>query len=137
MFCEKAARERKTFCERLPKIAAHARKTGRPEEAMLAIVTEPDGRVGARLAAELGLVAGRDALLSRAERTAPAQVEKVRVLGVGRLRPPKRQRLRDHPRGPRTPPAAPTNEKTTPRLTTVPIMHPPPVAVFSVAPAQV
>jgi transposase len=83
MFCENAACERKIFCERLPEIAAHARKTGRLGEALLAIVLEPGGRAGAtRLAAEPGLVVGRDAPLSRAKRARSAYSEKVRVLGV-------------------------------------------------------
>ena len=64
-FCDGAFRERGIFCERLPKIAPRARKTGRVEEALLAIALELGGRAEARLAAELGLVAGRDALLRR------------------------------------------------------------------------
>ncbi len=82
LFCDEASCERRIFCERLPEIAARARKTGRLDEALLAIVFELGGRAGARLAAELGLVVGRDALLSRARRAAPVQVGKVRVLGV-------------------------------------------------------
>jgi hypothetical protein len=35
--CEEASCERKIFCERLPDVAARARKTGRLEEALLAI----------------------------------------------------------------------------------------------------
>ena len=81
-FCDGASCERRIFCERLPEIAAQARKTGRLEGALLAIVLELGGRAGARLAAELGLVVGRDALLARAKRAAPADVGKVRVLGV-------------------------------------------------------
>ncbi len=65
-FCDEASCERRIFCGRLPKIAARARKTGRLEKALLAIVLELGGRAGARLAAELGLLIGRDALLSRA-----------------------------------------------------------------------
>lgn len=82
MFCENAACERKIFCERLPEIAAHARKTGRLEEALLAIVLELGGRAGARLAAELGLLVGRDVLLSRAKRAAPAGAGEVKILGI-------------------------------------------------------
>ena len=41
------------------------------------------GRAGVRLAAQLGLLVGRDALLSRAKNLAPAaRFEKVRVLGI-------------------------------------------------------
>jgi transposase len=82
MFCENAACERRIFCERLPEIASHARKTGRLEEALLAIVLELGGRAGARLAAELGLVVGRDALLRRAKDTPLPDGGEVRVLGV-------------------------------------------------------
>ena len=52
--------------------APRARKTGRLEEALLVIVLELGGRASARLAEELGLLVGRDALLSRAKRAAPA-----------------------------------------------------------------
>ncbi len=61
-FCDEGSCERRIFCERLPDVAARARKTGRLEEALLASVLELGGRGGARLAAELGLLAGRDAL---------------------------------------------------------------------------
>jgi transposase len=70
------------FCERLPDVAARARKTSRLEEALLAIVLEVGARAGARLAAELGLLVGRDALLARAKRAAPASAEKVKILGI-------------------------------------------------------
>ena len=81
-FCNEPSCERKIFCERLPEVAAHARKTNRLERALLAIVLELGGRAGARLAEELGLVVGRDSLLSRAKRAAPRDEGKVRVLGV-------------------------------------------------------
>jgi transposase len=81
-FCDRASCKRRIFCERLPEVAAHARKTCRLEEALLAVVLELGGRAGARLAEELGLIVGRDALLSRAERATPAEAAKVRVLGV-------------------------------------------------------
>ena len=81
-FCDEPSCERRIFCERLPEVAARARKTNRLEGALLAIVLELGGRAGARLAAELGLLAGRDALLSRAKRTAPTGAEKVKVLGI-------------------------------------------------------
>ena len=81
-FCNEPSCERGIFCERLPEVAAHARKTDRLETALLAIVTELGGRAGARLAFELGLLLGRDALLSRAKCAAPADAGKVRVLGV-------------------------------------------------------
>ena len=81
-FCDEPSCERAIFCERLPDVAARARKTGRLDEALLAIVLELGGRTGARLAAELGLVVGRDALVSRAKGAAPRDEGKVRVLGV-------------------------------------------------------
>ena len=82
-FCDRASCGRRIFCERLPGVAARARKTGRLEEALLAIVLELGGRAGARLAAELGILVERDALLFRAKNLAPARdAEKVRVLGI-------------------------------------------------------
>jgi len=81
-FCDEASCERKIFCERLPDVAVHARKTERLEEALLAIVLELGGRAGSRLAAEFGLAVGRDALLSRAKGTRPDDAANVRVLGV-------------------------------------------------------
>jgi transposase len=82
-FCDEGSCERRIFCERLPDVAAHARKTRRLEGALLAIVLELGGRAGARLANELGFLAGRDALLSRAKRAVPADAAgEVRVLGV-------------------------------------------------------
>lgn len=81
-FCDEASCERKIFCERLPDVAARARKTDRLEGALLAIVLELGGRAGARLATELGLVVGRDALLQRAKRAPLPAPERVRVLGV-------------------------------------------------------
>ncbi len=81
-FCDKASCERKIFCERLPDVAARSRKTGRLEDALLAIVFELGGRAGARLAGQLGLVVGRDALLRRAKDAPLPAGGKVRVLGV-------------------------------------------------------
>ena len=59
LFCDEASCERRIFCERLPEVAARARKTSRLEEGLLARVLELGGRAGARLAAELGLLVGR------------------------------------------------------------------------------
>lgn len=81
-FCDEPSCERRIFCERLPKIAARARKTGRLEEALLAIILELGGRAGARLAAELGLVVGRDFLLRRAKNAPLPATGRVRVLGI-------------------------------------------------------
>ena len=82
-FCDEGSCERRVFCERLPQVAAYARKTDRLEGALLALVLELGGRAGARLATELGLLVGRDALLSRAKNLTPEVLfEKVRVLGI-------------------------------------------------------
>jgi transposase len=81
-FCDEPSCERRIFCERLPEVAARARKTMRLEEALLAIALELGGRAGARLALELGIVAARDALLRRIKAAPLPEVGKVRVLGV-------------------------------------------------------
>jgi transposase len=81
-FCDEASCERRIFCERLPEVAARARKTSRLQEALLAIALELGGRAGARLAMELGIVAARDTLLRRIKAAPVPEVGKVRVLGV-------------------------------------------------------
>ncbi len=81
-FCDEASCERRIFCERLPNVTARARKTDRLDAALLAIVLELGGRAGARLADELSLVVGRDALLRRAKGASLPDSGKVRVLGV-------------------------------------------------------
>ncbi|MDP9475816.1 MAG: transposase family protein [Actinomycetota bacterium] len=81
-FCDEASCERRIFCERLPDVAARARKTDRLDAALLAIGLDLGGRAGARLAEELGLVVGRDALLRRAKGAPLPDGGKVRVLGV-------------------------------------------------------
>jgi transposase len=81
-FCDEASCERRIFCERLPEIAARARKTDRLEEALLAIALELGGRAGARLAEELGILAARDTLLRRIKGAPLPEVGRVRVLGV-------------------------------------------------------
>jgi transposase len=48
-FCDEPSCERRIFCERLPGVAARARKTDRLEQALLAIAFELGGRAGARL----------------------------------------------------------------------------------------
>ncbi len=81
-FCDEASCGRRIFCERLPEIAARARKTDRLEEALLAIALELGGRAGARLAEELGILAARDTLLRRIKGAPLPEVGRVRVLGV-------------------------------------------------------
>ena len=81
-FCDESSCERKIFCERLPEVAARARKTVRLEEALLVIALELGGRAGARLALELCIVVARDTLLRRIKAAPVPEVGKVRVLGV-------------------------------------------------------
>jgi transposase len=81
-FCDRSSCERKVFCERLPDVAARARKTGRLEKALLAVVLELGGRAGSRLAAELGLLVGRDALLERIKSNYRVATENIKVLGI-------------------------------------------------------
>jgi hypothetical protein len=63
-------------------VATRARKTNRLEGSLLAIVLELGGRAGARLAEELGLIVGRDALLRRAKSSPLPDGGELRVLGV-------------------------------------------------------
>jgi transposase len=81
-FCDEASCQRRIFCERLPEVAARARKTDRLQEALLAIALELGGRAGARVALELGIVAARDTVLKRIKDAPLPKVGKVRVLGV-------------------------------------------------------
>jgi transposase len=81
-FCDEASCERRIFCERLPEIAVRARKTSRLEKALLSIAFELGGRAGARLARELGLLVGRDALLGRVKSAPLSDTAEVRVLGI-------------------------------------------------------
>jgi transposase len=82
-FCDEPSCERRIFCERLPDVAARARKTNRLEEGLLAIVLELGGRAGARLAEELGLLAGRDALLDRVKSVVhPENAEHLKIVGI-------------------------------------------------------
>ena len=52
------------------------------EETLLAIAFELGGRAGARLAGELGLLAGRDALISRIKNAGLARVDEGKALGI-------------------------------------------------------
>ncbi|HET7269749.1 MAG TPA: hypothetical protein VFI90_01565 [Rubrobacter sp.] len=60
--CDESSCERKIFCERLPDVAARARKAVRLEEALLVIALELGGSAGAL---ELGIVTARDTLLKK------------------------------------------------------------------------
>jgi len=66
----------------LEEVAARALKTARMEDALLAIAFELGVRAGARLAAELGLAAGRDALLERIKGAPLPEAGKVRMVGT-------------------------------------------------------
>ena len=85
-FCDDPSCAQKIFAERLDEVAQpRARRTDRQNEALLLIGLSLGGRAGARLAVELGLLVGHDALLERAksaDRTGRDGAEKVRVLGV-------------------------------------------------------
>ena len=81
-FCDDFSCERRIFCERLREVAAHARKTGRLEAALLSIAFGLGGEAGARLARGLGLLVGPDALLRRVRAAPSPDAGVVRVLGV-------------------------------------------------------
>lgn len=81
-FCDNDTCQRAIFCERLPAIAARARKTGRLEDTLLAIALELGGRAGARLAEELGLLVGRDAMLGRIKTTQSGDLENLKIVGI-------------------------------------------------------
>ena len=81
-FCDVGPCEREIFCERLPEVEAHARKSSRLDDALLLVAFDLGGRAGARLAAELGLLVSRDALLRRLRGSPAPPVGEVRVLGV-------------------------------------------------------
>ncbi len=81
-FCGNGGCERRIFCERLPDVAARARKTARLEDALRAIAFELGGEAGARLARELGLLVSPDTLLCRVRAAPLPAAGGVRVLGV-------------------------------------------------------
>jgi transposase len=81
-FCENRECERAIFCERLPEVAAYARKTTRLEEALMTIAFELGGEAGARVARELVLPVSPDALLERIRRAPRLGAGQVKVLGV-------------------------------------------------------
>lgn len=81
-FCDVGPCKRGIFCERLPEVAAHARKSSRLDDALLLVAFELGGRAGARLAAELGLLVSRHTLLRRLRSSPAPSVGGVRVLGV-------------------------------------------------------
>lgn len=84
-FCDVGPCERRIFCERLPEVAALARRASRLDDALLLVAFELGGRAGARLAAELGLLVSRHTLLRRLRGSPAPPVGGVRVLGVDDL----------------------------------------------------
>src|SRR5262245_14613766 len=82
-FCLNPECSQRIFCERLPELAApYAHQTLRFNELVITLGLAMGGRLGVRLAREMGLQIGRDAVLDRIRRANVAQTEKVSVLGV-------------------------------------------------------
>jgi transposase len=81
-FCNNSCCERVIFAERVPEVAAYARRTDRLQGALSLIGFALGGRAGARLAEELGLLAGRDTLLRKVRSASLPGLTEVRVLGV-------------------------------------------------------
>jgi hypothetical protein len=81
-FCANRGCKRSIFCERLPEIAAYARKTSRLEEVLLLVAFEMGGEAGARLARELGLRVSPDSLLDSLRKVPCPPTDEVRVLGI-------------------------------------------------------
>ena len=81
-FCDERSCERAIFCERLPEIAAYARKTSRLEEVLLLVAFEMGGEAGARLARELGLRVSPDSVLDSLRKVPCPPTDEVRVLGI-------------------------------------------------------
>jgi len=104
-FCDDPSCKRNILAERLGGMTrSRARRTDRQNEALMLIALTLGGRAGARLAVDLGLLAGRDALLNLVRSADDAAWERVRVLGIEqRLRVQERQYVWDRPRGPRAP----------------------------------
>jgi transposase len=82
-FCAATECPRKTFAERLPKVAApYARITTRLNEIHRLIGHALGGEAGARLALPLGMPISPDTLLRRVKSSPRPQTSNVRVLGV-------------------------------------------------------
>jgi transposase len=83
LFCDAAACARRTFAEQPPGLASRCARRTDPAAAVLAAVAVAlAGRAGARLAAALGLPAGRGALLRLLMAAPVPEPGPVRVLGV-------------------------------------------------------
>jgi transposase len=81
-FCENSSCKRAIFAERVPEVAAYARKTDRLQGALSLIGFALGGRAGSRVAKELGLLASRDTLLRKVRSASLPGSGEVRVLGV-------------------------------------------------------
>lgn len=82
-FCDNPDCEKKTFAEQVPELTApHARRTGLLRGMLEAVGLALAGRAGARLAARLGMVVGRDALLRLVKALPTPLLGTVPVLGV-------------------------------------------------------
>jgi len=82
-FCDNLQCPARTFAEQPQTLAApRARRTALLREALTAIAVALAGRAGARLAARLGMRAGRDSLLRLLRRLPDPQTGTVAVLGV-------------------------------------------------------
>jgi transposase len=82
-FCDAEDCTRRIFAEPIPEVAArHARKTTRLALAVELIGFALGGRPGARTAAELGVLVGRDTLLRAVRRAPTPQAPPPRVVGV-------------------------------------------------------
>ncbi|HEY2834651.1 MAG TPA: ISL3 family transposase [Sporichthyaceae bacterium] len=82
-FCDNSGCEKKTFAEQVPELTApHARRTGLLRRMLEAVGLALAGRAGARLAARLGIVVGRDALLRLVKALPTPLLGPVPVLGV-------------------------------------------------------
>lgn len=81
-FCNNSCCERVIFAEQVPEVTAYACRTARLQGALSLIGFALGGRAGARLAEELGLLAGRDTLVRKVRSTLLPGFTEVRVLGV-------------------------------------------------------
>jgi hypothetical protein len=102
-FCDEPSCERKIICERLPEVAARARKMGRLEEALLAIALETR-RQGRRQAGPgVGNRRRSRHLAQEDQGRAPAGGREGQGSRRGRFRLQEGQHLRHDPRRSRTP----------------------------------
>jgi transposase len=81
--CDTAGCPRRTFAEQVPGLTSpHARYSPPLRQALTAVAVALAGRAGARLAAALGMPAGRDTLLNLLRAVPEPQARPVEVLGI-------------------------------------------------------